>query len=66
MDVADINVDGIQETKSNKVSDNVFSLRFKGCKNIYIIAIQRPVFVTAAEEKVELINRMENIINQVK
>ena len=42
-DVVHLSVDGVAETKSTNISIDVYSLQFKGCKDIYPIRIVRPI-----------------------
>lgn len=45
-----LSVDGVQEANANKVSLNVLSIQFPGCRNIYPVCIQRPARGTDKEE----------------
>lgn len=46
-------IDGIQESRSNKVSLNVFACYFPGCRLIYPVCIQRPSPTMPVEQKQE-------------
>lgn len=40
--VVDISIDGVQESNSSNVSMDVYSIKFKNCRNIYPIKIIKP------------------------
>ena len=64
--VADLSVDGVKESRSGRVSLNVFSLRFDGCRHVYPLIIQRPTSITPEECKLEGKRALEELIVQLK
>ena len=64
--VADFSVDGVKECNSNKVSLNVHSIRFTGCRNIYPLLIQRPVLMTSDDGKEEAQRGLKMLVDDLK
>ena len=55
--VLDLSLDGIQESKSSSVSVDVFTVSFKGCRQVYPIRIIRPInkYKIDTQEQIKII-----------
>lgn len=56
-----LSLDGVQEARSNTISNDVFSIKFEGCKNIYPVRIIRPI----NRYKVNMQRQIQEVINEL-
>lgn len=55
--VIDLSIDGVPESKSGGRSVDILSVQFRGCKQVYVVAILQP-FVKALPKKVDIVSKM--------
>ena len=65
-DELNLAVDGIKECKSNKVSLNIFAVKFPACRMVYNVCIQRPYHLDGDATHEESTRALADLIQQFK
>ena len=64
--IIDFSNDGIAETQKSKVSLNTFTVRFKGCREVYAIGVFRPTSRCTKEDVPRSPTVLERILRDLR